>query len=812
MQHAPLQNKLHPKNLEGASKKDSPTDVVHDMNSDAGIPIFLCSGEFYSTPSPPFIQRQSIPETVGSFPGSMPLFLERFSLSGGPSLKDSLLGLRNDVARRPDLQLLLSRTGEENSTQTARTLARRSGGAVALPSDIQARSGESTQKDFSGVRVYNDIHAQLANAMLGTRAFTLHGDIYLGPGHRVSDPFVRQSILPHELVHVVQQDTPHGSNQSSVRAEREAHALSPYLQAGLPIAIHYAAGPGEQQGIIWWVVGGVAAIWFFSGMSIANAPGYRRDRRRGGFMYDSSGNRIPEQTISSPSTGEYLTEASTATLLFVASGPAGGSVRSLLGRTVFSQGTGLASRLVPIAAQGYTSFSMFDAAVQTAQGNAPWEDEFSWQRNQTFGVIGGATAPFLAGSAFYLLQAPAGAAPSATQLVVYYGTSFTGSGLIGAAAMQTMRPEFNSEEFLADFALFGLGGALWARSMPNTLVVTDPNAFVMVDQAGQFGDIGAAYVVQESESGLFTVTRVGNFGSVVEAMPSPATPSSLASANASDIIVDQASSSFATLNNPMISGYGVPLGRQPLYAITDTGDILLVERIGVSPTTGYLSAGGVEGESAFRTFFPSPSGGSISAWNDVVTELDNIYTNSANIPNMQGAMAGRGGRAVSVTVIEENGQITVNVGISGGASSHVDNAIFQLQARFPNYRFAPVTMDLETLGYTQGFRDPPIMSNGQPMGRPQGACAEPSVASLGQGQSMSTGWWSPTGRSVPSNYQVEANSPWMLPCESCRANSDIMFPPEVCEMPENPLRTSSVPPGPYIILQESSSSGEESNE
>ena len=805
MHNAPLQNKTQSQRSEVAtlSKQDTGTETRNEKGIEAGVPFFLRSSARSSASSPPPIQRQPSNEKEELLQDGVPLFLENSRLQGGPCLSDALLGLRDEVSHRSDLQQLLGAYGEGDALQGAKTLAARAGNGQQLSPDLQERAQQSTERNFSRVSIYDDVYAHLANAMLGTRAFALQGDIYLGPGHQAADPFVQREVLPHEMVHVVQQRAPLGDYQNRGQAEHEAHALAPNLRAGLPIYTQFTAGAGEQQGIIWFIAGGVAAIWFFSGESVANAPGYQRDRH-GRFLRDERGNRRQQSTIASPSTGEYLSEASIATVLFVASGPVGGGARSLIGRLpVFSQGTGLASRLVPMAAQGYTSFSLFDAAFQTTQGSAPWEDEFSWQRNQTFGAVGGLTAPFLGGTAFYLLRAPAGAAPSTSQLVVYYGTSFTGSGLIGATAMQTMRPEFRGDEFLTDFALFGAGGALWARSMPNTLVVTDPKAFVMVDQVGEFGSAGTAYVVQETESGIFAVTRVGNFGSVVEAMPSGAAPRGLSVNGAADIIIDQAGSSFATLNNPMASGYGVPLGRQPLYIINETGDILLVEGVGVSPTTGYLGYGGAEGAAAFRTFFPSPSSQSISVWNNVTSELNNIYASASR--SVCRAMTGRSGRTVSVTVSESGG--TINVGISGMGSTQMENVLTQLRARFPNYNFAPVTSNLETLGFSQGFRNPPILPSGQTMARPQGTCAEPSVASQGQGQSMSTGWWSPTGRSVPLNYQVAPNEPWMLPCESCRANSDIMFPPQVCEM-GNPASSTNASPSMIYILRNTTSSQE----
>ena len=749
----------------------------------------------FDSPAPQDSAKGIYQSVSGTDSKSIP-FSKRDGLQGGPSLSGSLLALRDEVGRRPGMQQWLGRNRTGDPSQVAKTLAMRSNGSRGLTPGMQARAGESTKQDFSRVRVYEDVHARLANALMGTRAFALSGNIYLGPGHHLTDPFVENHVLPHELVHVAQQQASPGGRTNPANAEREAHLLAPRLYAGLPVATEFIAGAGEQQGIIWFIVGGVAAIWFFSGESVANAPGYQRDRE-GRFLRDERGNRVPERAIPSPSTGEYLLEASTSTILFVASGPAGAGARSLVGRTLFSQGTGLTARLVPMAAQGYVSFSMFDAAIQTTQGNAPWEETFSWQRNQTFGAVGGLTAPFLAGSAFYLLRAPAGATPSTGQLVVYYSTAFTGSGLIGATAMQTMRPEFHGDEFLTDFALFGAGGGLWARSMPNTLVVTDPDAFVMVDQAGEFGSPGAAYVVQETESGVFAVTRVGNFGSVVEGMPSGAAPRGLGASGAADIVIDRAGSSFATLNNPLASGYGVPLQQQPLYIMTETGDILIVEGVSVSPTTGYLGYGGLEGAAAFRTFFPSPSQFSIAAWNNVINELNEIYATASQ--ELRGAMAGRSGRAISVTATETEGQITVNVGISGMSSPQMETLRTMLGQRLPNYTFAPVTSDLEAMGYAGGFRNPPVLRSGQTMARPQGTCAEPSVSSLGQGQSMSTGWWSPQGRSVPLNYQVAPDQPWMLPCESCRANSDIMCPPSVSDMGEAGSSSSQMPSPIYIL-------------
>ncbi len=735
---------------------------------------------------------------------------------GGPDLKSSLSSFQSTLQNQSNTSEFLN-LAEMTPKHGARISALSASGGVPVPTDL--RSNNTNNQDiYFNTQIYSDVKANFANVLLGTRSFAMDGNIYLGPGHTPNDSYVKEVVLPHELIHVQQQQANSSINVDYNQAEREADYLASQVGRNQEIKPLYRANENEPQGIIWWVVGGVAAIWLLSGESIANAPGYQRDRR-GRFIRDERGRRISEQTIPSPSTGEYITEASTSTILFVTAGPAGSGVRSLLGRSLFRSSTGLAARLIPHSAGGFTTFSMLDVSLQTASGRAPWDPEYSPRQTLTFGAIGAATAPWVAGSAYYLLRGTAEAGPSLGQLVVYYSTSATGSGLIGAGMMQTLRPEHRASEFALDFALFGVGGGLWARSMPHTLVVTDPNAFVMVDTAGEFGRVGTAYVVQESESGLFTVSRVGNYSSVVEGVPSQAAPRGLTASGASDIIVDRASGSFATLDVPFASSTGIQLGRQPLYLFTESGDILLVENVAVSPTTGYLSVGGAEGAAGFRTFFPSPSLTSQAAWWEVTQALDQIYANPASLPNLgnrsvqqvQEAIRGSGGRTMSVTVIESEGQITVNVGISGRNNPVMNDVVLpELRQQLPGYNFAPVEHELPTQGFT--FRNPPsiISQTGQieTMARPQGTCAEVSVASQGLAQSMSTGWWSPTGRAVPMRFVLRQGEPWMLPCESCRANSDIMYPPETIRhlRPGSP-QTPNI--APIFIIRDSSETSPE---
>lgn len=82
------------------------------------------------------------------------------------------------------------------------------GGGQPLPDEVRAFFEPRFGYDFGGVRVHSDEDsAKLAHAV-NARAFTLGRDIVFGAGEYQPVTEVGQSLLAHELVHVIQQEPP----------------------------------------------------------------------------------------------------------------------------------------------------------------------------------------------------------------------------------------------------------------------------------------------------------------------------------------------------------------------------------------------------------------------------------------------------------------------------------------------------------------------------------------------------------------------------------------------------------------------------
>lgn len=118
----------------------------------------------------------------------------------------------------PQLSLPQGETGTDNNvTPEIETAIRQAqGSGQALPKPIQSSMGQALGTNFSRVRVHTDSRADNLNHTLAARAFTTGQDIFFRRGEYNPNSRSGQSLLTHELTHVVQQ----GENKFSNDLQR----------------------------------------------------------------------------------------------------------------------------------------------------------------------------------------------------------------------------------------------------------------------------------------------------------------------------------------------------------------------------------------------------------------------------------------------------------------------------------------------------------------------------------------------------------------------------------------------------------------
>src|SRR5579859_5115499 len=95
--------------------------------------------------------------------------------------------------------------GFEAGPEIEGRLAALSGHGRPLPGELRTRMEQGLQADLGGVRVHTDPESFKLNRSLQAQAFTHGRDIYMGEGKYNPGSSQGQSLLAHELVHVVQQ-------------------------------------------------------------------------------------------------------------------------------------------------------------------------------------------------------------------------------------------------------------------------------------------------------------------------------------------------------------------------------------------------------------------------------------------------------------------------------------------------------------------------------------------------------------------------------------------------------------------------------
>jgi hypothetical protein len=97
----------------------------------------------------------------------------------------------------------VGKAGGRISNQLASRIYGRLGGGHALDSGTQARMEGTLGADLSDVRIHDDAEAEALSLSVGASAFTLGNDIFFSGFSSPTD----ESVLRHELTHVVQQQS-----------------------------------------------------------------------------------------------------------------------------------------------------------------------------------------------------------------------------------------------------------------------------------------------------------------------------------------------------------------------------------------------------------------------------------------------------------------------------------------------------------------------------------------------------------------------------------------------------------------------------
>lgn len=108
------------------------------------------------------------------------------------------------------------RTGGADQSELARRIDRKAGSGSPLPESLRSRFEAQFDRDFSDVRIHRDAESSALARTLDATAFTSGSDIFFGGGSYNPETTDGQSLIAHELTHVVQQ-TGRGSTLSGRR-------------------------------------------------------------------------------------------------------------------------------------------------------------------------------------------------------------------------------------------------------------------------------------------------------------------------------------------------------------------------------------------------------------------------------------------------------------------------------------------------------------------------------------------------------------------------------------------------------------------
>lgn len=98
---------------------------------------------------------------------------------------------------------------------TASAINQQRGSGHGLDDGMAAKAGATMGQDFSGVKVHTDSQADQLSQQLGAKAFTTGNDIFFRSGEYNPASSDGQTLIAHELTHVVQQ----GASAPSVQGK-----------------------------------------------------------------------------------------------------------------------------------------------------------------------------------------------------------------------------------------------------------------------------------------------------------------------------------------------------------------------------------------------------------------------------------------------------------------------------------------------------------------------------------------------------------------------------------------------------------------
>ncbi|MBX3060115.1 MAG: DUF4157 domain-containing protein [Anaerolineae bacterium] len=105
-------------------------------------------------------------------------------------------------------RFLAQRSGSgptELDDDTASAINQQRGSGHSLDDGMAAKAGATMGTDFSGVKVHTDSHSDQLSHQLGAKAFTTGNDIFFRAGEYNPASSEGQTLIAHELTHVVQQ-------------------------------------------------------------------------------------------------------------------------------------------------------------------------------------------------------------------------------------------------------------------------------------------------------------------------------------------------------------------------------------------------------------------------------------------------------------------------------------------------------------------------------------------------------------------------------------------------------------------------------
>ena len=152
------------------------------------------------------LQRQGMPET------------EDESLQMKPQgiiQRQCTCGKNEDVNQE---QPVIQKKGKEGSsvpTKVASEIQHAKGQGQALEPHLQQRMGKAMGADFSGVRVHTDAQSDQLNDQIQAKAFTTGQDVFFKQGAYQPGSRDGQTLIAHELTHVVQQQPETATQEST---------------------------------------------------------------------------------------------------------------------------------------------------------------------------------------------------------------------------------------------------------------------------------------------------------------------------------------------------------------------------------------------------------------------------------------------------------------------------------------------------------------------------------------------------------------------------------------------------------------------